>query len=240
MKGMKILICDDDELNLKLNRVLVEDFLEKRNIHNVEILTKVKIDIESDIEAFADIDIAVLDVNLQDNINGLSVAKLIKQYNPYVALVFITSYDNYALDAWKLHSFGFLQKPVNAEEFKQVFQKIMLQLNGLRVTRMNRLVSLNSKLTVKERDIFCIEKVSETKDIRVTTSRSTYIFRGTIKEIQKLLGNSFIRISRNALINVHYIFQMQNGVVELSNEKIFPITSSKEKEIKSFYSQIIN
>ncbi|SET22373.1 LytTr DNA-binding domain-containing protein [[Clostridium] polysaccharolyticum] len=136
--------------------------------------------------------------------------------------------------------FCFLQKPVNAEEFKQVFQKIMLQMNGLRVTRMNRLVSLNSKFSVKERDIFCVEKVSETKNIRVTTSRSTYTFRGTIKEVQKILGNSFIRISRNALINVHYIFQMQNGVVELSNDKIFPIAPSKEKEIKMFYSQIIS
>ena len=38
---MKILICDDDELNLKINRVMVEDFLEKRNILNAIIIARI-------------------------------------------------------------------------------------------------------------------------------------------------------------------------------------------------------
>lgn len=235
---MKILICDDDELNLKINRVMVEDFLEKRNILNAIIIAKPKIDLKVDLKELEDIDIAVLDIDMQDEVNGLNIAQAIQRQNPYVALVFITSYDNYAMDAWKLHSVGYLTKPVNAEDFRQVFQRIMLQLNGLRVTKMNRLVSLNSKVTVKEREVLCVEKISDSKDIMVTTSKKTYVFRGTIKEMQKILCNSFIRISRNTLINVYYIYKIENGIVELSNEKAFAITASKEKEIMDFCAQL--
>lgn len=238
MKRMKILICDDDELNLKINRVMVEDFLEKRNIKNTEIITRLKIDLEAELRDFDDVDIALLDIDLQDEINGLHIAKAIKNRNPYIVLVFITSFDNYAMDAWKLQSFGFLQKPVNPEEFKQIFQKIILQLNGLRITKMNRMVNLNNKITVKERDIYCVEKISETKDISVSTVKKPYVFRGTIKEMQELLCSSFVRISRNTLINIHYIYRIENGVIEMSNDKVFQVSSNKEKEIKEFYSRI--
>lgn len=217
---------------------MVEDFLEKRKIRHVEIIAVNYIDLDEDYRKLENLDIAVLDINLKDKVNGLTIAQVIKKRNPYVALVFITSYDTYALQAWKLHSFGFLQKPVKIEDFVQVFQKIMLQLNGVRITKMNRMISLNSKIMVKERDIYCIEKISDTKDIQVTTSKNVYVFRGTIKEEQRLLCDSFIRISRSALINVHYIFRMEDGMVELSNEKIFPISASKEREIKAFLAKM--
>ena len=167
---MKILICDDDNLNLKLNRVMVEDFLEKRKIRHVEIIAVNYIDLDEDYRKLENLDIAVLDINLKDKVNGLTIAQVIKKRNPYVALVFITSYDTYALQAWKLHSFGFLQKPVKIEDFVQVFQKIMLQLNGVRITKMNRMISLNSKIMVKERDIYCIEKII---NYRITWTESS-------------------------------------------------------------------
>ncbi len=235
---MKILICDDDGLNLKLNQVMVEDYLEKSKIQNAEIITRNKINLDTDLKELDDVDIAILDVDLNDEINGLNIAKAIKKCNPYVAVVFITSYDSYALDAWKLQSFGFLQKPVDVEAFKQIFQKIILQINGLRITRMNRMIHLNSQISVRERDIFCIEKITDTKDVKVTTNKEVHIFRGTIKEVEKLLGKSFIRISRNTIINMHYIYKMEKGVVELSNEKTFFVTPAKIREIKAFYSQI--
>ena len=229
---MNILICDDDKLNIRLNRVMVEDFFEKRQVRNIKIMEKKKIDLKEDARIFHHVDIAILDINLHDELNGLDIAKEIRKQNPYVALIFITSYDNYALDAWKIHSLGFLQKPVKEEDFKQVFQKVVLQLNGLRITKMNRMVTLCNKVTLKERDIICVEKISGTKDVKVTTSKETYEFRATIKGIEKLLCDSFVRVNRITLINVHYVFKIENRVVELSNGKAFPISYRKENQIK--------
>ena len=75
---MKILICDDDNLNLKLNRVMVEDFLEKRKIRHVEIIAVNYIDLDEDYRKLENLDIAVLDINLKDKVNGLTIAQVIK------------------------------------------------------------------------------------------------------------------------------------------------------------------
>lgn len=236
---MKILLCDDDSLNLRINQVYVEDYLEKKGIHNATIIAKSKIDLNEEYEAVCNVDIAILDINLNDQITGLNIAQFIKKKNPYVALIFITSYDSYALDAFQLHACGFLQKPVIPEEFNEVFTRAILLLNGLHITKMNRIIVLNSKLSVKEKNIYCIEKVIGTKDIQVTTNTDVYTFRATIKEIQKRLGDSFVRVSRNALINIHYIVKIENGMIELVNERTFPIPVNKEKEIVALCSRVI-
>lgn len=236
---MKILICDDDNLNLKLNKVHVEDYLEKRGIHNATIIAKNKIDLDVENKELCNIDIALLDIDLNDQITGLNVAQFIKKKNPYVAIIFITSYSNYALDAFHLHACGFLQKPVVPEEFNEVFTRAILLLNGLRIAKMNRMIAIHSKLSLKEKDIYSIEKIVGTKDIQVTTNTDVYTFRATIKELQQKLGECFVRISRNALINVYYIVKIENGIIELANERTFPIPINKEKEIIARCSRVI-
>ncbi|HAU87743.1 MAG TPA: hypothetical protein DCW90_20330 [Lachnospiraceae bacterium] len=68
----------------------------------------------------------------------------------------------------------------------------------------------------------------KTKDIRFTTRSESYTFRGTLKEMLKRLGPSFVWICRSAIINIYYIFTINNGMVELNNEKIIFISPMKE------------
>lgn len=239
MNVMKILLCDDDRLNLRINKVYVEEYLENRGIHNATIIAKSKIDYSKDNEQLCNVDIAFLDIDLKDQITGLNVAQFIKRKNPYVAIIFITSHSNYALDAFHLHACGFLQKPIIPEEFNEVFTRAILLLNGLHITKMNRIVVLNSKLSLKEKDIYSIEKIIGTKDIQVTTNTDVYEFRSTIKELQKRLGECFVRISRNALINAYYIVKIENGIIELVNERTFQIPVNKEKEIVALCLRVV-
>lgn len=233
---MRILICEDNSFQLKVNKALVDDYVEKRHIQNTEIVLKSGYYPEK--EELPDADIAILDIDLKDSISGLEIAQLVKERNPYVALIFITNFSSFALDACKLHSCGFLQKPVGQEEFNDIFTRAMLQLNGLRITRMNRMINFTSKIAVREKSIYYIEKVSGTKDIKVTTGKETFLFRGTIKDVQKKLCSSFIKISRTVLINTYYVFKIHNGVIQLSNEKVFPISPNTEKKVKALCSRM--
>ena len=235
---MKVLICEDDNLTMKINNVLLENYFEQRHMRMPETVLKREIDLETDQDLLKDIDIAFLDIDLKGSVNGIHLAKAIKLRNPYVVLIFITSYDNYAIDACKLQACAFLQKPVKPELFDEAVTRALLFLNGLRITKMNRMITLHSHATVKERSICCIEKISETKDIRVTTSSESYTFRGTLKEMQKKLSSSFVRISRAAIINVFYIFKINNGVQELNNEKVFLLSPAKEREVKILCSRL--
>lgn len=64
------------------------------------------------------IDVAFCDIEMP-GINGLAFAKSLKDLHPEVHIVFVTSFENYALDAFALHATGYLLKPVDAEELRR-------------------------------------------------------------------------------------------------------------------------
>jgi YesN/AraC family two-component response regulator len=70
------------------------------------------------------VDVAILDINMPD-IDGLTLAARIKEKQPDTAIVFLTGYSQYAVDAFALHASGYLLKPLNpkhlAREIEYVF-----------------------------------------------------------------------------------------------------------------------
>lgn len=116
---MKILLVDDEKLQLirLLNTV-------KKVLPDSEILSYT-----NPVLAFKEnennlIDIAFLDIEMPE-INGIQLAKKLKKINPKINVIFVTAYDNYALDAYKLHASGYVTKPVNEKKVKD-------ELEGLR------------------------------------------------------------------------------------------------------------
>ena len=61
------------------------------------------------------VDVAFLDIEMP-GMSGLSLAKELKDLYPDLHVVFVTSYSQYAVDAFALHATGYLLKPVHAED----------------------------------------------------------------------------------------------------------------------------
>ncbi len=59
-------------------------------------------------------DLALLDIDMP-GMNGIELAKRIKQKYPETAILFLTGYSQYAVDAFSLHVSGYLLKPVDPE-----------------------------------------------------------------------------------------------------------------------------
>jgi len=70
------------------------------------------------------IDVAFLDIEM-GGINGVELGKRLKSINPNINIIFVTGYDQYALDAYSMHASGYLTKPVSVEKLK-------LELSNLR------------------------------------------------------------------------------------------------------------
>lgn len=51
--------------------------------------------------------------------DGLELAVQLKQRVPETKIVFVTGYDNYALDAYRLHVHGYVVKPVDAQRIRE-------------------------------------------------------------------------------------------------------------------------
>ena len=117
---MKVILVDDEQLNL----VRLQNEAKKALPEGTEIFTY-----DNPLEALKEsknkqIDIAFLDIEMP-GLNGIQLAKELKKINPTINVIFVTAYDSYALDAYKIHASGYLSKPVKA-------QKITEELEALR------------------------------------------------------------------------------------------------------------
>ncbi|MBO5555995.1 MAG: response regulator [Oscillospiraceae bacterium] len=62
-------------------------------------------------------DLALLDIDMP-GMDGMELAVRIKEKSPRTAVVFLTGYSQYAVDAFALHVSGYLLKPVDPERLK--------------------------------------------------------------------------------------------------------------------------
>ncbi len=64
------------------------------------------------------IDVGFLDIEM-GKINGITLAKMLKELQPEMAVVFVTSHIQYALEAFQIHATGYLLKPVDENDLKR-------------------------------------------------------------------------------------------------------------------------
>ena len=64
------------------------------------------------------VDLALLDIDMPE-INGLMLAEQLKRRYPDAAVIFLTAFPQYAVQAIKLRAIGYLLKPVVLEELKE-------------------------------------------------------------------------------------------------------------------------
>ena len=111
---MRILLVDDEQLQL----MRLENEVKKVFDNDVEISTYL-----NPLEALKEnkdkkFDIAFLDIEMP-GLNGVDLAKALKKINPLINIIFVTAYDNYALEAYRVHASGYLSKPVSANKIKE-------------------------------------------------------------------------------------------------------------------------
>ena len=69
------------------------------------------------------VDIAFLDINMR-GMGGLALAEKIIAFRPNCKIVFYTGYEEYAINAFKLHASGYLMKPIAAEDVQAEIDNI--------------------------------------------------------------------------------------------------------------------
>ena len=117
---MRVLLVDDEELQLLRLTEAVKSALPDEK----EVLSYTNPVLAWEENKKTPVDVAFLDIDMPV-INGIMLAKKLKTVNPQLNVIFVTAYNNYALDAYKLHASGYVTKPVNVDKIKE-------ELEGLR------------------------------------------------------------------------------------------------------------
>lgn len=76
------------------------------------------------------IDVAFLDIDMP-SINGLMLAEKLLAVRPRLEIIFVTAYEQYALEAFRLHAAGYLLKPIGLEELSEMVNTVVRRRGDL-------------------------------------------------------------------------------------------------------------
>lgn len=111
------------------------------------------------------VDIAFLDIEMPE-MTGLELAEALMDYNPYIEIVFVTAYNQYALEAFRAHATGYLLKPLSREDFTA-------QIDIMEKKLLKEHVAKDDKLYISCLGSFSIKKSLDAgENIRFRTSKA--------------------------------------------------------------------
>ncbi len=169
-------------------------------------------------------DLVFLDIQMP-GMNGFEVIETVGAEN-MPAVVFVTAYDQYALEAFEVQALDYLLKPFDQERFRKsfnraveqiqlknenaaIFQKLLEEINREKKYLKRIMVNAGSRLFfVKTGDIMYIS--SDEKYVELHTDKEAYLIRETMNSMEARLDPAkFARIHRSYLVNLDFIQEIQ-------------------------------
>lgn len=158
------------------------------------------------------IDIAVFDIELKNyNINGIDTAKYIMQISSGTHFIFLTAYENYAIQAFQVHPYNYLIKPLNIYQLRNTILELLKKYyDQSDVTKYYCLVikTNNDILKINYDDILFIEKNQSICTIHLRDRE--YEVSKTLSSLADQLGQEFFLAHRGFIINLNKVIEIHN------------------------------
>ncbi len=228
---MYIAICDDDPK------------IASRLEHNINMIYKrLKVDFSISIfENGTDLidmikkdeiryDILLLDVDMP-GISGLEVARILREINEDIIIMFISSYEKYVFDTFEYNPFRYIRKSRIKEELNLALRSAYT-LYQKRKRRHITIKSEQGEYRVEISEIFYFEIENRKLYVYLTDNRVFSMWK-TIKEfINEIGGDDFVKIHSGCAVNMKYIKEYTNYDVILDDGKVLPVSRTGIKILK--------
>jgi len=193
-------------------------------------------------------DLVFLDVQMPE-MNGLEVVREVGVENMPLT-IFVTAYDQYALDAFEAHALDYLLKPIEEERFEEALERarqqlrqqeadtLSQQLRGVLREYAEEETEGIERFTIRTRnriyfvdadDVQWIE--SEGDYVALHDGEDTHLVRKTMKELEQQLDPSrFLRVHRSYIVNADYIEELRpldHGTYQLRMASGTPLKTSR-------------
>lgn len=156
-------------------------------------------------------DVMFLDISMPEA-SGLQLAEALQHLKFPPAVVFVTAYSEFAIDAFKVNAIDYLVKPVESERLSQALARVMEH------------VALHAKVQKLER--IPVEKAGKKiligiDTIRYVMARDDYAYLQTdndryfstvsLAQLEKRLdGHGFFRVHRGYLVNLSLVTEVES------------------------------
>lgn len=256
--GIKIICIDDEAHALDTFQYILEG-----NIEGAQLLKKYNrpdLFLKDWKAGLLDFDLLFLDIEMFP-LNGMELLREMKKISPKFDfdLVFLTAYDDFALDAFRHNAIDYLLKPLMPEDLRYCIEKwkskkspfidpLQIQLlqqyfdkphkgrNQLAIPTFegHEIIEIDQIIRCEaERNYSHIFQIDQEKSILVSKN---------LKELENTLQtNGFLRIHHSHLINPQHlkrILKTDGGIVEMADGSKIRITRNKNLILESIFNNI--
>ena len=164
--------------------------------------------------------------------------------------VFVTAYNQYAMDALNNHAAYYLMKPINIDELIKAVDyvsEIKTKENALEDTILNaQLPRVEGKITLPQQDGFQVLNVADILFCKADDNYTEIFLENkkilvskTLKYFEEALSQfPFARIHKSYLVNVNEVIKYKKGKggsVVVSNGKELLVSASKKKDLLAYF-----
>ena len=172
-------------------------------------------------------DLYILDIEMP-GMNGLKLAKSIREKDSRALFVFLTSYTRYMKDVFDVVTFDFIEKPISDEKLLQILERAATYLN---ITSQHFSFGYRaSRYSLKYDRILYIEKKG--RQALIHTFEDVYKTNMTLEEIWKQLNpKSFVHIHSSYIMNLYNLDRKDNEIAIMRNGEKLHITKGYRREL---------
>ena len=230
---MKVIIVDDEYPARKELRYFIEKYTDMEIVgefdNGLDVLNYIQ---ENTLDAiFLDINIPKLD--------GMLLAKTIDKFEKRPKVIFITAYDNYAIEAFKLEVFDYILKPYSDERIISMLNRLKDECNISSYTYETKYKKVSNKISLWKNNKIHIIDINDIyyceareRYTHIFTKDEEYEIREGISEVEKTINhNNFFRSHRSYLVNLEKIEEVipwfNNTYILKLNKGQYEITVSR-------------
>lgn len=241
---MKIAVVDDER---PARRELI--FLLSSILEDVEFLEASSAKEACDLVEKQEIAAFFLDINLGD-VRGTALASIIRGKCPNAGIVFVTAYQDYAVEAFELDAVDYITKPFELERLEKAVRKLKNMGFLVEEKEEEKKTPSLDKIAVNGGDRIILLPVDDIVMVEASqrccmiyTKNKVYEETTTMSSLEEKLKQwGFYRVHKSYLVNLKYVEELlpsyNNGYamrMKFYKERPVPISRSQVKNIRKLY-----
>lgn len=182
-------------------------------------------------------DIYILDL-LMPRQTGIDLGRQIRMTGSENVIIYITSSEDYALDAYKVRAVRYLLKPIDENKLFEALD-YAFSYTRTKAEPTYMIKTKNGLLTRACSKIEYIENVGRKLEIHLSDGeilKSLFIRRSFDEEVQELIKQkNFLLIHKSFLINLNYVSQLTADYVTMNSGSQLPVSRTNSAKVKREY-----
>lgn len=180
--------------------------------------------------------VVLLDLEMPE-IDGLSLAKILRSYDSGFVLIFITNRSDLVFQSFEYDVTSFIRKNHMEEELKpaldRAYQKALSRMTSyIFKTEYGERIFPSSSIAYflsKGHDVFLFDSLNHPTRIL-----------STLEKIEDMLSPAaFVRCHSGIIVNCRHIFSINKTNIELTNKQVIPLSRYRVKNVKETFQRFL-